>query len=66
MAARFGNVLYWAANILAVVFLVNGMLMGWLEFQTHSIDYGPAFLSIATGFGVWLLGRVCLYGLAGR
>jgi hypothetical protein len=66
MAPRLGNVLYWVAIFVAVILLLNAMLMGWMNFQTHSIGYEPALASIVYGFGAWLLGRVCLYVLAGR
>ena len=64
MAARLGNVFYWAANAVALLFLLPGR-WGW--FLTANRD--AAVMSgvyILYGLGVWLLGRACRYVLAGR
>jgi hypothetical protein len=73
MAARLGNVLYWAGCIVAVPFafwaVVNSsmLLMGFLggttlpgENMRHILISGTAAL------GAWLVGRACRYVLAGK
>ena len=64
MAARLGNVLYWAASLVAGGFLVFGGLV--LTFNRG--PDGPFIAGAFVGIGVvvWLVGRACRYVLAGR
>jgi hypothetical protein len=66
MVARLGNVLHWAANAVAILPLVNGAIIGWSEFLHPTFgNYNAMTLSFVFAFGTWLLGRACLYVLAG-
>jgi hypothetical protein len=70
MAAGLGNVLFWVAKAIAILLLVIGALLGWTEFMEPAFgpysDYGPMALLLVVALGTWMLGRACLYGLAGR
>jgi len=67
MAARFGNVLYWMANTVAVFMLVSGAIIGSAVLMHPSFGSHNAMLfPFAIAFGTWLFGRACLYVLAGR
>jgi hypothetical protein len=70
MAARLGNVLYWAANSLAVILLIRSYN---LFFAPEIVDTNniPIAIDDAKTCGImavsiWLVGRMCLYILAGR
>jgi hypothetical protein len=65
MVARLGNVLYWAACVLAV---------GWLAFWLYAIRMnggrGDTGLGLAVTFGgaavIWLIARATRYVLTGK
>jgi uncharacterized membrane protein len=64
MVARLGNVIYWAASILAAVVI---LLAAYAAF--FGTGEGRLLLDAtlgAMGVGVWLVGRACRYVLAGR
>jgi hypothetical protein len=64
MIARLGIVLYWFGCLLAVAALIIGGAV------TLNAPPNPAWGPLATGAGVgvvfWLIGRACLFVLAGR
>ncbi len=69
MAARLGNVLYWAANSLAVILLVrsyNLFFAGSIVDTNNPIAIDDAKACGIMAVGIWLAGRVCLYILARR
>lgn len=66
MIARLGNVLYWAANGLAAMMAVLGAL-GFIIALINKAEGMIIFpVLIALAILVWLVGRACLYVLAGR
>jgi hypothetical protein len=65
MAARLGDVLYWAGSTIALLLVAFGLGLAGIEKSSE------AQLWILGIFGVlavitWLLGRACRYVLAGR
>ena len=60
LLARLGVVLYWLGCLVAVVLLI----IGGATLYDH--DYRAAGFIVAFGVGFWLIGRACLYVLAGR
>jgi hypothetical protein len=70
MAGRLGNVLYWAANSLAVILLIRAYN---LFFAPATVDTNniPIAIDDAKTCGImavsiWLIGRICLYIVARR
>jgi hypothetical protein len=64
MLARLGDVLYWAACGLAVLFLLlsaSVVVFGEGDSRTFGITW-----TAVLGVLVWLFGRACRYVLAGR
>jgi hypothetical protein len=61
MAVRLGKVLYWAANTVAILMLVFGLLWG-----LGPGNFMQAIPDFALALGAWLFGRSCLYVLSGR
>ena len=59
MVVRLGNVLYWAACILAALVAAFSLVV-W------QYDWANLALGGAIGLGVWLVGRALRYVLAGR
>lgn len=62
MAARLGQVFYWAGCVVAAVILLLGL-------PTIFNPDGPGFpilSALVVAFVIWLIGRACLYVLAGR
>ena len=60
MAARLGDVLYWAGTIIAALAIGLGV---------YVLNYGDQFVAgvlIIFGILCWLLGRAIRYVLAGR
>lgn len=67
MAARLGNVLYWAFSGFAVLLLIVAVVFAAIG---DSSDYGALLFTLAV-FGIptlvsWLLGHACRYVLGGR
>jgi hypothetical protein len=64
VVSRLGNVLYWAASLVAALF---GLLAGAVAVLNTGPD-GPFIAVIFAVFAViaWLVGRACRYVLAGR
>jgi hypothetical protein len=60
LLARLGVVLYWLSCLLAAGLLI----FGGTALYDH--DYRAAGFMVAFGVGFWLIGRACLYVLAGR
>ena len=65
MIARLGNVLYWAACILAAV-VAAFSLVGFVDSPMRQYDWANLAFFGAIGLGVWLVGRALRYVLAGR
>jgi hypothetical protein len=64
MAARLGEVLYWAATMIAALALV---LAVYATVAGRGADrFFPIGVIVAFGVLGWLLGRACRYVLAGR
>jgi hypothetical protein len=63
MAARLGQVLYWVACGIGALIAAFGLYMLMTE---PEIDRGASVAMIGSGGAVWLIGRACLYVLAGR
>lgn len=64
MAARLGDVLYWAFCALAAV-LAGLAAYIWATYRApQDFVAVPIFATIA--FGAWLVGRACRYILAAR
>lgn len=63
MAARLGNVIYWALCGLAVLALVSILGIGINEPRLGS---GPFIAAPAIAIVIWLAGRAFRYVLAGR
>jgi hypothetical protein len=57
---RLGVVLYWLSCLLAVGLLI----LGGAALYDH--DYRVAGSMVTFGVGFWLIGRACMYVLAGR
>ena len=67
MAARLGNVLYWAANVVALLFLLQGGCFGYVGSVTANSNAAVMSATyILFGLGAWLFGWVCRYVLVGR
>lgn len=63
MVARLGMVLYWAASAIAILLAI---FAAFLVFSSYSGDKGfGIFLFVAAAI-VGLIGRACLFVLAGR
>ena len=61
LLARLGVVFYWLGCSLAVVLLIiAGLLLG------GNPNYQGAVFVGGVAVGCWLVGRACLYALAGR
>jgi hypothetical protein len=60
LLARLGVVLYWLSCLLAVGLLI----FGGAALYDH--DYRAAGSIVTFGVGFWLIGRTCMYALAGR
>jgi hypothetical protein len=58
------NVLYWAANVVALLFLLPGEWGWFLKANPDSAVMAGTNIPIA--LGVWLLGRACRYVLVGQ
>ena len=67
MIARLGNIVYWAANGMAALMATLGTI-GFLIALLNSAGEGMILspMLIALAIPVWLIGRACLYVLAGR
>jgi hypothetical protein len=64
MVARLGNVLYWAASLIAgllALIAAYAMVFGTGEDRVF-IDTALAVIAVV----VWLVGRACRYVVAGR
>jgi hypothetical protein len=61
MAARLGQVLYWAGCVLAILTIVIGVYLSWYE--RDAWEMRAIVFVIAALF--WLIGRACRYVLAG-
>jgi hypothetical protein len=82
MAERLGNVLYWAANGVAIPLLLLGSFLVFVHYNRRTTAiYGPEVIAVyrtdigspefavglcVAGFAVGLFGRACRYVLAGR
>ena len=67
MAARLGNVLYWTANVVALLILLPAGCFGYAGLVTANRDAAVmSGVNILYGLGVWLLGRACRYVLVGQ
>ena len=62
MIDRLGNVLYWAACLLAVVAIVFG---GW-AFAVGILNPVGLVMFVGGGIVIWLIGRAIRYVLSGR
>jgi hypothetical protein len=58
--ARLGVALYWLNGLLAVGLLIFGGA------ALYGHDYRAAGSIMTFGVGFWLIGRACMYALAGR
>ena len=61
MAARLGDVLYWAGCGLAAIVFVLSLFLAFDEIGTPAVAVGTVFASL-----LWLAGRACRYVLSGR
>jgi hypothetical protein len=60
LLARLGVVLYWLSCLLAAGLLIfSGTAL-------YDHDYRAAGFMVAFGVGFWLIGRACMFVLAGR
>ena len=69
MAARFGDVLYWAFSGLAfivIAFVVYGVTDDLRRGVAMDGDAWFLFLAFSLAVLLWLLGRACRYVLSGR
>ena len=67
MIARLGNVLYWTANGIAVLLASLGAIgfaIALINNAAEGMILTPILVALA--IPVWLVGRACLYVLAGR
>ena len=66
MLARLGQVLSWAGNGIAALLLLAAAAL--IAFPITSPNDNWIFVAIVGGAGIasWLIGRACLYVLAGR
>ena len=64
MIARLGNVLYWAACILAASIAVFS-LVGFADSPMRQYDWANLAFLGAIGLGVWVVGRALRYILTG-
>jgi hypothetical protein len=62
MLAKFGNVVYWIASIVAALMLGCAGLVWFTERQSG--DFGTMFNLTLIGLAVWIIGRGCRYALA--
>jgi hypothetical protein len=62
MAARFGNAIYWAACIAAVLWA----LLVFAIVQTHPDWTISTPIAIAGAVVIWIIGRAARYVLAGQ
>jgi hypothetical protein len=64
MAAWWGEALYWVANLIA------GLIVAWVVWSyAYNGDRGDhiiAVIPLLLAGAIWLLGRACRSGLAGR
>jgi hypothetical protein len=67
MLARLGDVLYWAASLIAVLILAFGAWTMMYRAPTENTDYITG-LVVFGGYAllVLLIGRACRYVLSGR
>lgn len=64
MLARFGNVLYWAATVIAVCII--GLVAYAVMFGDPNADRFGQGLFAFIGVVIWLLGRAFRYVLSGE
>jgi hypothetical protein len=62
MAARLGDVLYWAGCLIGGLLVING-IWPYVETQRYHSDM---LWVVGAGVVCWLIGRACRYVLAGR
>jgi hypothetical protein len=66
MVERLGNVLYWAASIVASL-LIGFAVWGFNQnFGQGQQDHPFQWMALILGAIIWLFGRACRYVLAGR
>ena len=65
MLARLGEVLYWTGCAIAVVLVGFLLYLEWVEPHSDKKMFIAAFFGIPAAIS-WLIGRACLYVLAGR
>jgi hypothetical protein len=63
VVARLGQVLYWAACGLAALIAATG---AYILMTGPENDRGASVGMMGSSVVVWLIGRACLYVLAGR
>jgi len=69
MLARLGQVIYWAANVIAGLIGFVGVLaiVGWITTGNAGEGrFGTLIVAFLFALMVWLIGRACLYILADR
>ena len=64
MIARLGNVLYWAACVLAVLVAVFS-LVSFVDSPLQQYDWANLAFRGGIGASVWVVGRALKYVLAG-
>jgi hypothetical protein len=62
MLAKFGNVVYWIASIVAALVLGCAGLVWFTERQSE--DFRTMFNLTLISLAVWIIGRGCRYVLA--
>jgi hypothetical protein len=63
MAAILGLVIYWFSCLLALAVLIG---FGLRALYVAPNPWVPLGWGVAFAFGLWLIGRACLFVLAGR
>jgi hypothetical protein len=64
MAARLGQVIYWACTIIAALILVGVAFVFWRATKLDAVMFVLVF-GILSAVVVWLIGRAAKYVLAG-
>jgi len=66
MIARLGEVIYWFANIVAIIAIGAALFAYFAPVMSSNDRIALAGLAAIFGIPIWLVGRASLYILGGR